>query len=135
MLAALELDKKRAMEIIGGKAESYAKGLARTNSGTLKNFITHRVESRGSQETVTVGTNVYYAPYVELGTGPLFESPPAWMQYTSKRGRGIVPWYWKDDAGEWHVSYGAKPYPFLRPAIEDHKGEYEDVIKSELHNA
>lgn len=69
---------------------------------------------------------------VELGTGPLFESPPPWLKYTSKRGRGIVPWYWKDDSGEWHVSYGSHPYPFLRPAIEDHIGEYKQIIETEL---
>ena len=55
----------RACEIIGGMAESYAKGLAPVDTGHLRNSITHDSEDNG--HTVVVGTNVKYAPYQELG--------------------------------------------------------------------
>ena len=55
----------RAAEIIGGMAESYAKGLAPVDTGNLRNSITHESEDDG--HTVVVGTNVKYAPYQELG--------------------------------------------------------------------
>lgn len=62
-----ELQKKQSMvlEIIGGKAESYAKKLCPVDTGNLRNSITHQ-----SKDDVTevIGTNVEYAPYVELGT-------------------------------------------------------------------
>ena len=68
---ALERAMARALEIIGGKAETYAKALTPTGTpesthvkhyigGTLKNSITHRVDTDGG--TVEVGTNVEYAP-------------------------------------------------------------------------
>ena len=61
----------RALEIIGGKAETYAKklcpvgtpestGIANYRGGTLRNSITHSVDSK--EKTVTIGTNVHYAP-------------------------------------------------------------------------
>lgn len=53
----------KGMEIIGGMAESYAKGLAPVKTGNLRNSITH--ESSGN--TAVIGTNVKYAPYQELG--------------------------------------------------------------------
>ena len=55
----------RGMEIVGGMAESYAKGLAPVDTGNLRNSITHDVTNNG--RTVVIGTNVKYAPYQELG--------------------------------------------------------------------
>lgn len=62
-----EVDRafSRAAEIVGGMAESYAKGLAPVKTGNLRNSITHDQEDNG--HTVVVGTNVKYAPYQELG--------------------------------------------------------------------
>ena len=55
----------RAAEIIGGMAESYAKGYAPVDTGNLRNSISHTTEDNG--HTVVIGTNVQYAPYQELG--------------------------------------------------------------------
>ena len=56
--------KAKALEIIGGKAESYAKRLCPVDTGRLRNSITHQ---QYDENTEIVGTNVEYAPYVELG--------------------------------------------------------------------
>lgn len=81
-----ELDDaiNRALEAIGMQVENYAKmelekpkehasapkgkDIIRPNvdTGRLVNSITHQVSP--SEEAVYVGTNVEYAPYVELGT-------------------------------------------------------------------
>lgn len=55
-----------AMEEIGLLAEGYAKKLCPVDTGRLRNSITHAVSS--SENAVYVGTNVEYAPHVELGT-------------------------------------------------------------------
>jgi HK97 gp10 family phage protein len=59
----------RALEICGGTAENHAKtNLTRNRSvitGNLRNSITHE---QADEKTEAIGTNVYYAPYVELGT-------------------------------------------------------------------
>lgn len=59
-LKALEQAKARALEIIGGKVESYAKGIVPVDTGALRNSITHRVDSDGG--TVVIGSNIQYAP-------------------------------------------------------------------------
>ena len=64
-LTAEQAARNRALEIIGGKAESYAKKLCPVDTGRLRNSITHQ---QYDDSTEVIGTNVEYAPYVELGT-------------------------------------------------------------------
>ena len=56
----------RALEVIGLEAEKYAKLECPVDTGNLRNSISHETED--STETVYIGTNVEYAPYVEMGT-------------------------------------------------------------------
>ena len=126
-----EMDEvgERILEMIGQKAEGYAKKLCPVGTpestgtpgyrgGTLRNSITHRVDDK----VLSVGSNVHYAPYVELGTGPYFEPPPEWINNDAERGKGVGGSY-------------VKPRPYIRPAIEEHKAEYERLAKSELENS
>ena len=126
VLAELTRAKARTMEIIGLKAEGYAKKLCPVGTvestgkkgyrgGTLRNSITHAVNG----DVLSVGSNVEYAPYVELGTGPHFEPPPYWETFTSKRGSGVGRGY-------------VKPRRYLQPAIEEHKDEYKTIAENEL---
>lgn len=55
-----------AFEAIGMQAEAYAKSLCPVDTGNLRNSITHAVNK--SEKAVYIGTNVEYAPYVEMGT-------------------------------------------------------------------
>lgn len=112
---------ERAAEIIGGMAESYAKELCPVDTGNLRNSITHTTENNG--HTVVIGSAVKYAPYIELGTGIYAKG-----ESHAKK----IPWYYKDDKGKWHKTYGMKPRPYLRPAIEKHKDEYKEVLRAEL---
>lgn len=63
--SAIDQAKARALEIMGGKAETYAKQLCPVDTGRLRNSITHE---QYDTDTEIVGTNVEYAPFVELGT-------------------------------------------------------------------
>ena len=56
--------RNKALERIGGKAESYAKKICPVKTGRLRNSITHQ---QYDENTEVIGTNVEYAPYVELG--------------------------------------------------------------------
>ena len=111
---------ERAMEIIGGMVESFAKNLCPVNTRVLRNSITHTTEDEGG--TAVIGSDVEYAPYVELGTG----------QYAEGGNGRKTPWVYKDEKGVWHRTTGKKPKPYLRPAVEDHIKEYEEVLKNEL---
>lgn len=63
-LAALNPAAARALEICGGIAETYAKQLCPVDTGNLRNSITH---AQQDERTEVIGTNVEYAPFVELG--------------------------------------------------------------------
>lgn len=65
VLSAMQKAKNQALEIIGGKAETYAKRLCPVDTGNLRNSITHQ---QFDENTEVIGTNVDYAAYVELGT-------------------------------------------------------------------
>ena len=64
VLAALKKAKKRGLEAIGLTAEGYAKKDTPVDTGRLRNSISHATDD----EAAYIGTNVEYAPYVELGT-------------------------------------------------------------------
>lgn len=126
VLDAMGEAKERVLETIGLKAEGYAKklcpvgtvestGVKGYRGGTLRNSITHQTD----KDSAIVGSNVEYAPYVELGTGPYFEPPPEWEKFETEKGSGVGHGY-------------VKPRPFLRPAIENHKDEYKNIAENEL---
>ena len=64
ILSALEKGIKNGLEAIGLTAETYAKKATPVDTGRLRNSISHETD----KEAVYIGTNVEYAPYVELGT-------------------------------------------------------------------
>lgn len=64
ILSALEKGKRNALTAIGATAETYAKKATPVDTGRLRNSISHTVDG----ETAYIGSNVEYAPYVELGT-------------------------------------------------------------------
>lgn len=109
---------EKALNVIGLVAERYAKELCPVDTSRLKNSISHEVD----ENTVYVGTNVEYAPYVEFGTGKFAEGG----------GGRPTPWSYQDDQGNWHTTNGMKPQPYLRPAIDNHLNEYKQFLESEL---
>ena len=116
VLEALHEATRRALEECGLVAEGYAKKSAPVDTDNLRNSITHEAV----EDTVYIGTNVEYAPYIELGTG----------KYTD--GGRQDSWVYQDDKGNWHRTNGQKAKPFLKPAVADHKQKYVDIIKKEL---
>lgn len=64
--------KAAAMEVIGGKAESYAKKACPVDTGRLRNSITH---AQMDENTEVIGSNVEYAVFVELGTSKMKARP------------------------------------------------------------
>lgn len=103
---------RRALEICGGKAETYAKKKCPKDTGNLQNSITHQMEC---DKTVAIGTPVEYAPYVEFGH---HQQPGRYVPAIGKRLKAsYVP---------------GKPY--LVPALEEHIDEYKNVILTELNS-
>ena len=123
-ITGLEDIKKRFDEVLGKErvmsnmeqacaiVERSAKENAPKGTGELRRSITSRVEDRGGDITGVVYTPLEYAPYVEYGTGLFAEG----------EGRSDVPWcYFNEATQQWVSTYGQKPQPFLRPALEDNR--------------
>ena len=68
-----ELNKKIALALnkVGFRAEDHVKALAPVDTGRLRASITHLVDDR----SVTIGTNVEYAKYQEIGTSRMKAQP------------------------------------------------------------
>jgi phage gpG-like protein len=64
VLSAMEKAIKNGLEAIGLTAEGHAKKITPVDTGRLRNSISHATD----KEAAYIGTNVEYAPYVELGS-------------------------------------------------------------------
>ncbi len=133
VLKELERITAKTLEELGLIAEGYAKINAPVGTpestgvegygpgGTLRQSIAH-----ASKDGVAyIGTNTYYAPYVELGTG---------IHADEGKGRK-TPWVWIDKNGKPHKTNGMKPRHFLKKAVQDHQREYKAIIENNFKNS
>lgn len=131
---ALEAWVERVLTIWGMKVQDYAQLLVPTGTadstgiegyvgGALKQSLTYALDL--AKKTVTIGSNLFYSVYVELGTGIFAEKV---------NGRK-TPWVWKDFNGKWHFTRGMRAANegkgFLRPAVEDHIDELREIAVDE----
>ena len=155
VLSAFDGAILRALTRMGFAAEGYAKDLVPTNKqgygGTLKNSISFKVDP--AKKEVYIGTNLEYAPYVELGTGAFAKGGggrPGWWVYVkdgdSSKGKGATKTYTFEEAKQVmailrskgldaHMTRGQKPQPYLAPAVKNHKQTYRNILEDELKNA
>ena len=110
------------LKLCGELAESHAIVNVPVDTGALKQSITHKVV----EDEVFIGTNLEYAPYVELGTGI----------YASEGGGRRTPWSYVAgkgskyyEGGKVHITQGQKPTHFLKRAVTEHQNEYMEVMK------
>lgn len=131
---ALDSWAERVLTIWGMKVQDYAQLLVPTGKadstgiegyvgGALKQSLTFALDL--AKKTVTIGSNLFYSVYVELGTG---------VHATNDNGRK-TPWVWKDFNGKWHFTRGMKAANdgkgFLRPAVEEHIEELREIAVEE----
>ena len=113
VLSQLKQAKNRSLEIIGGTAEGHAKTNIRDNGSVITsrliNSITHQ---KVNEDTMAIGTDVEYGPYVELG-------------HNQKPGRYVPA------IGKRLVASHVAAKPFLKPALDSHKDEYVRIVKEE----
>lgn len=131
---ALDSWAERVLTIWGMKVQDYAQLLVPTGTadstgiegyvgGALKQSLTFALDL--AKKTVTIGSNLLYSIWVELGTGIFAE-----------KGNGRkTPWVWKDFNGKWHFTRGMKAANdgkgFLRPAVENHIDELREIAVEE----
>ena len=71
IIQAVKTAVATALEAVGLQAEGYAKQYCPVDTGNLRNSISHDSD----EEYAYIGTNVEYAPYVEMGTSKTKEQP------------------------------------------------------------
>lgn len=74
---------RKALVAVGLQGEKHAKELCPVVTGRLKNSISNRVQ----EPAAYIGTNVIYAPFVELGTSRRKKKPylkPAIQNYSEE---------------------------------------------------
>jgi HK97 gp10 family phage protein len=100
--------------------EADAKKKAPKGNGELRRSITSKV----SGEEGIIYTPLFYAPYVEYGTGLFAENG----------GRKDVPWCYQDEKGDWHTTSGMEPHPYMRPALYENREEILRILREGLMN-
>jgi HK97 gp10 family phage protein len=109
-----------ALEVAGALVEGEAKLLCPLQSGNLRGSINHKLVREENE--VRIGTNVEYAPYLEFGTGEFAEN-----------GQGRKGgWFYVDEKGIGHFTFGNKPQPFLRPALYNNKQKILQIFREAL---
>ena len=134
----------KAVLLVERQAKINAQGLSE-GDGTLAGSIASRIDDYEG----VVYTPLFYAPYVEYGTGIEAEHP-------TKPGRQDVPWVYVEHSGEprqgaqksytleeakqavailrgkgleAHYTYGQKPQPFMRPALDDNRDRIVEILR------
>jgi len=104
--------------------EGDAKVNCPVDEGRLRSSITHEIvnDLAGHQLSARVGTNVFYAPYIEFGTG-----------IYAKDGTGRkTPWVYRDRRGVMHFTRGIRPRAFLANAFSKNIGRIQTMITGAL---
>jgi HK97 gp10 family phage protein len=94
-----------------------AKIKAPVDTGRLRASITPEVRWQGNTAVGVVGSNVKYAPFVELGTRPHFVPQKYIGVWASRHGL--------DNAG---LFVSGKPQPFLQPAFEENAAKIVQIL-------
>ena len=91
-------------------------------NGELRRSISYQV----ADKSVEIGTNLYYAPYVEYGTG-LFG--PAGQRIYPRHSKAL---HWIDRDGEHFAKSvkGMKPRPFMHPALAQNRTRVVELFRN-----
>lgn len=73
--AELERRVRNAMTRCAGEMEKHAKRMCPVDTGRLRNSVATEIDEGDDSVSVYVGTNVEYAPHVELGTKRMKAQP------------------------------------------------------------
>jgi len=113
-----------------------AKTLVRVDTGQLRNSITEDVQTGPGEVIGKVGSNLSYAVFNELGTGPrAMENPPPAALKLGARYR-VKGWSYKNPkTGEWVHTRGMPAQPFLYPALQQEKDRIVEDIADALGEA
>ena len=116
---------ERGMQLVVNQIQQEARLLVPFDTGELRENIYKKVETETQKCIGTVGTNKWYAPYVEFGTGPKGEaSKPVHAKGINYRQSG---WTYHD-GNNFVYTKGQAAKPFLYPALVSVKPKAKGII-------
>ena len=108
----------------GGELEAQVKRNSRRGTGQLANSWTYKVDD--SKGVCTVGSPLENAIWEEFGTGEFA------LHGDGRKGG----WFYKDDEGKWHHTYGKRPHRAFQNAFNSLKNALirraEEVLKGRM---
>lgn len=143
---------KKALGKACALVERTAKQKAIKESGELRRSITSKIENVGGGLVGVVFTPLFYAPYVEYGTGLFAENgngrkevPWVYVEGSTQSGSGKKTIYASQEDAEQAaaylreekgldavVTYGMHPHPFMRPALNENREEIKRILKEAI---
>jgi HK97 gp10 family phage protein len=122
------LERKRvgiadAIEDGAGSILQRARSLAPVDTGKLRSSLDLNLSLSHDHYEAEVGTNLYYAIYMEYGTGI----------YSTKGSGRKVPWMYYSD-GRWWWTRGNRPKPYLTPAYDYEKNRIVEDLRREMRS-
>lgn len=108
----------------GGELEAQVKRNSRRGTGQLVNSWTYKVDE--SKGVCTIGSPLENAIWEEFGTGEFA------LHGDGRKGG----WFYKDDEGKWHHTYGKTPHRAFQNAFNSRKNALirraEEVLKGRM---
>ena len=108
----------------GGELEAQVKRNSRVGTGQLKNSWSYKVDEKDG--ICTVGSPLENAIWEVFGTG----------EYALHGDGRKGGWFYKDDEGKWHHTYGKKPHRAFKRAFDSLKSALikraEEVLKGKM---
>lgn len=114
------------------KIQADAKRNCTVDTGHLRNSIHTKVKYEKEEIVGTVGTNLEYALYVELGTGPVGAKSPKLLPPHINPKYKTQGWYYKAKEGIRYTK-GQIAKPFLYPAFKVNESKAKDYIKKGIN--
>ena len=116
--------------------ERDAKLNVKTNTGALRESINHEVVTGEKSIVGTIGTNFKYAPYIELGTGPVGAANPPEIAAKKKIQYRDTPWvYFSEEKQSFFTTSGQAGMPYLYPALANNKEQIKLLVIEAVHRA
>ena len=114
------------------KVQADAKRNCPVDTGFLRNSIHTSVKYVNKEIVGTVGTNLEYGLFVELGTGPIGAKSPKILPPNIKPKYKTQGWYYKAKDGVRYTS-GQVAKPFLYPAFKANESKAKEYIKKGIN--
>lgn len=133
-----DVDAALKQGILAGSllVERDAKLNVKTNTGALRESINHEVVTDEKSIVGIIGTNFKYAPYIELGTGPVGEANKPQIAAKKNVTYRSTPWvYFSEEKQSFFTTSGQAGVPYLYPALANNREQIKLLVAEAVYRA